>query len=165
MIDKYIGLVIRDLKVLERIEGTSKNYGSVKYLVECIHCGEVKEVTKQTLYSGKMGKGNSCVCSCSLSGIKLGDEFGKLTVLYRNLENPIYGRTSWVCQCKCGNKKIVTSKYLKDGTVKSCGCLEEQNRKNFAERMRPQYEDLTGQKSGRLNIITHWIKLFKKRSK
>ena len=50
-------------------------------------------------------------------------------------------------------KKIVTSKYLKDGTVKSCGCLEEQNRKNFAERMRPQYEDLTGQKSGRLTAI------------
>lgn len=113
MVDKYVGLVIRDFEVLERIDGISKNYSSIKYLVKCIHCGEIKEVTRQTLYRGKIEEGNNCICLCSLSGIKPGDEFGRLTVLHRNLENPIYGRTSWVCQCKCGNKKIATSKYLK----------------------------------------------------
>lgn len=153
MVDKYVGLVIRDLEVLKRIDGISKNYSSIKYLVKCIHCGEIKEVTRQTLYRGKIEEGNNCICLCSLSGIKPGDEFGRLTVLHRNLENPIYGRTSWVCQCKCGNKKIATSKYLKNGTTKSCGCLEEENRKNIGERMLPQYEDLTGQKSGRLTVL------------
>ena len=43
MVDKYVGLVIRDLKVLERIDGTSKNYGSIKYLVKC-QLGQIQKV-------------------------------------------------------------------------------------------------------------------------
>ncbi len=29
----------------------------------------------------------------------------------------------WLCRCSCGNRKIVPERYLRDGRVKSCGCL------------------------------------------
>jgi hypothetical protein len=35
--------------------------------------------------------------------------------------------THWLCQCKCGNKSIVSTKNLKAGAVKSCGCLLRDN--------------------------------------
>lgn len=54
--------------------------------------------------------------------IKVGDVFGRLTVL-----NPgpkaNDGRTTWECKCACGNTKVVKGKYLKRGETKSCGCL------------------------------------------
>nr|DAM36830.1 MAG TPA: PVL ORF-50-like family [Caudoviricetes sp.] len=32
-------------------------------------------------------------------------------------------RTVWGCICDCGNYKIVQGKLLRNGKVKSCGCL------------------------------------------
>lgn len=32
-------------------------------------------------------------------------------------------KAEWLCQCECGNTKIVEGKMLRDGTIKSCGCL------------------------------------------
>ena len=35
------------------------------------------------------------------------------------------GRSTWLCECDCGNKKIVVGSELKRGKVKSCGCLNK----------------------------------------
>ena len=64
-----------------------------------------------------------------------GQKFGRLTVLYR------YGyskgksktkRITWMCECDCGNKKVIIGEDLKSGSTKSCGCLkaEGNNRKH-----------------------------------
>lgn len=60
-----------------------------------------------------------------------GKKFGRLTVL--DLSEKKSGRKSyWVCECECGNKKLVRSDSLKRGQVKSCGCLkDEQNKINL----------------------------------
>ena len=60
-----------------------------------------------------------------------GEKFGRLTVL--GLSEKKSGRKSyWVCECQCGNKKLVRSDSLKRGQVQSCGCLKkEQNRINL----------------------------------
>jgi len=50
--------------------------------------------------------------------------FGRLTVIQR-AEN-IRGRTAWLCRCECGNMKTVLTKYLKNGSVQSCGCLRKE---------------------------------------
>lgn len=50
--------------------------------------------------------------------------FGRLTVIKR-AEN-IRGRTAWLCRCECGNMKTVLTKYLKNGSVQSCGCLRKE---------------------------------------
>ena len=51
----------------------------------------------------------------------LGKTFGNLRVL-RFIDTNKWGNTRWLCQCKCGNTKIVAAGNLKQGT-KSCGCL------------------------------------------
>lgn len=33
----------------------------------------------------------------------------------------------WVCKCQCGNFKEVSADHLKQGNVKSCGCLKIEN--------------------------------------
>lgn len=51
----------------------------------------------------------------------LGQQFGRLTVIARA---GFRGTSSaWLCQCECGNTKNMSSKHLRGGATKSCGCL------------------------------------------
>ncbi len=52
--------------------------------------------------------------------------FGRLTVIGRT-EN-IGKQTAWMCQCDCGEQKRVRGDHLREGRVRSCGCLEFENR-------------------------------------
>ena len=60
-----------------------------------------------------------------------GKKFGRLTVL--GLSEKKSGRKSyWVCECDCGNKKLVRSDSLKRGQVQSCDRKKkEQNKINL----------------------------------
>lgn len=49
-------------------------------------------------------------------------KFGKLTVISRD-KNGANGVARWKCICDCGNVSIVRGSNLKNGSVKSCGCL------------------------------------------
>ena len=60
-----------------------------------------------------------------------GQVFGDLTVLHRT--ESLKGRTRWVCQCSCGNQTIVTTRSLKEGKVKSCGCKQHSYPHNIAD--------------------------------
>lgn len=51
-----------------------------------------------------------------------GKKFNRLTVI-RRAESAKAGIVSWECVCDCGNKTIVRGSNLKNGSVKSCGCL------------------------------------------
>ena len=53
-----------------------------------------------------------------------GKRFGRLTVLER--APSVNKRTMWLCQCDCGNKKVVEAYTLKIGESKSCGCLRKE---------------------------------------
>lgn len=44
----------------------------------------------------------------------IGQKFGRLTVVSRT-DNNKEGRAMWLCQCDCGNKKIVLGKSLRNG--------------------------------------------------
>lgn len=50
-----------------------------------------------------------------------GMTFGKLTAIKRQGSNK-HGDALWLCQCECGDKKIVPSRYLLTGCTQSCGC-------------------------------------------
>lgn len=54
----------------------------------------------------------------------VGNRYGKLTVIKR-VENSKHGDTRFLCCCDCGNKKVVSSKELRNGRVQSCGCLKK----------------------------------------
>lgn len=54
-----------------------------------------------------------------------GQQFGRLTVLYR-LHNNHKKDAYWLCVCDCGNLKEVRLDHLQNGNSKSCGCLAKE---------------------------------------
>ena len=70
----------------------------------------------------------------------------------------------WLCECDCGNRKIIQSSALVSGGTQSCGCL-------MYDHPRYNFKDLTGGKFERWNVIreveipehknkfkkTHWL--------
>lgn len=110
------------LLVVKRVEN-HKN-GEAQYLCKC-DCGKESIVTSYSLKSG-----NTKSCGCLQRRRKdedlIGKTFGRLTVEsfagYQG-NNPKKLRPYWNCICACGNPKTVNGDWLKNGAVKSCGCL------------------------------------------
>ena len=64
-----------------------------------------------------------------------GNKYGMLTVT-RRVENAPKGVARWECKCECGNTVIVRGGNLKNGAVKSCGCLIDiKNKKRSTHNM------------------------------
>ena len=88
-----------------------------------------------------------------------GMKFGRLTVIKR-VENR--GKIPyWLCQCECGIEKEVSGGNLRSGEVKSCGCLQKEaaseilkTKVNVEGKIAHNFIDLTGQKFGRLTVIS-----------
>lgn len=79
-----------------------------------------------------------------------GKKFGRLTVLGRAADR--YDKDGkvkryWLCECDCGTQKEVRERALKEGTTKSCGCLQKEKLKITQKN---NVKDLTGQKFGHL---------------
>ena len=69
-------------------------------------------------------------------------KFGKLTALYPTNKRS-NGHIIWHCKCDCGNECDVNASKLKEGSVKSCGCLIKETVAN----------NLEGQRFGKLIVI------------
>lgn len=63
--------------------------------------------------------------ACDLTG----QRFGRLVALNRTKKGNLRG-TFWLCQCDCGNQTIVATQNLKQGQIRSCGCLLREARKS-----------------------------------
>lgn len=74
-----------------------------------------------------------------------GKQFHYLTVLQKT-EKRRSGAVVWLCKCKCGNLKEVTSGDLNAGRVTSCGCYNR-------EKASKSFEDITGQRFGKLTVL------------
>lgn len=59
-------------------------------------------------------------------------------------------RTFWKCKCDCGNIIEARADALKTGKIKSCGCLNDEKRKNLGKY---NIQDITNQKFGKLIAI------------
>lgn len=79
----------------------------------------------------------------------IGQTFGRLTVIDR-AENDKHGHTRWLCQCECGNQKVIAGSSLKKGLTQSCGCLKKEklNQYNLEHT-----QDETGKRYGRLTVL------------
>ncbi len=67
----------------------------------------------------------------------IGQRFERLVVLER-AEDEVdkksgKHKTRWLCQCDCGNKKIVRGASLTNGRIRSCGCLHKETCKKLGE--------------------------------
>lgn len=87
------------------------------WLCKC-DCGNYKEVA-----TGLLRSGHTQSCGCLRVGAHsedlTGNTYGKLQVLQRDPDDP----RRWICQCKCGNIKSITSTNLRSGVTSSCGCI------------------------------------------
>lgn len=61
-----------------------------------------------------------------------GRKFSRLTVIERVYRNR--PGTFWLCECDCGNIRIVQASKLKNGMTKSCGCWSKELQEKFAHR-------------------------------
>lgn len=54
-----------------------------------------------------------------------GRQFTRLTVL-RQVRSKPGAEAHWLCECQCGNSKVVTGSNLRQGFVTSCGCRHQE---------------------------------------
>jgi hypothetical protein len=65
-----------------------------------------------------------------------GKRIGKLIPLNFTLKDKV---KHWVCQCDCGNTKVISQKYLRSGNVVSCGC---DNKRKITDEVGNRYGNL-----------------------
>lgn len=101
--------------------GSDRNKNRV-WLCRC-DCGSLVNVRAAELV--KPTGTRSCGC---IQNEKIGGRYGRLTVLHEVERRN--GRRLYRCQCDCGAETIVMGGNLKQGHVKSCGCLVYDNHHN-----------------------------------
>ncbi len=78
--------------------------------------------------------------------------FGRLIVVNFIGIKGNYAR--WECECDCGSHVSVSSKNLRTGKTKSCGCLKQEMDREKARRMREKRVlDLSNRVFGKLTVI------------
>jgi hypothetical protein len=63
-----------------------------------------------------------------------GQRFNKLVVLSLAGKDA-YGNATWLCQCDCGNKKVIVGMNLRKNMTTSCGCLHKEIAKKLMTDM------------------------------
>jgi len=76
-----------------------------------------------------------------------GQRFGRLLAVERRAGSSKEA-ASWLCVCDCGNEKFVVTELLRNGHVKSCGCL---HRDQLSERR--SIKEKEGSRYGKLVIV------------
>ena len=69
-------------------------------------------------------------------------QFGRLTVISLCSQDANYNKR-WLCQCSCGNTKVVLGDKLKSGNTKSCGCYQQEFRANLENTAAKERRDYT----------------------
>jgi len=126
------GNIYGNLTVLSR--APNNKWNKACWYCQCI-CGNIGSISTNQL---KCGTIQSCGCrrKSSLKD-RVGHIYSKLKVI--KLERSDYSGSYWQCLCECGNTITVSSRCLRSGNTKSCGCIRN--------------PDLTGQRFGKLILI------------
>lgn len=75
-----------------------------------------------------------------------GNVYGRLTVITDDSSRTRTGRVLWLCECSCGNTAHVRADHLKNGSVVSCGCLNN-------EKKHERFKDLTNTETDNFKVI------------
>lgn len=60
---------------------------------------------------------------------RVGDVYGRLTVIkFHGYDK--HNRTLWLCRCECGEEAVKGMDNLRNGNIRSCGCLQRENREH-----------------------------------
>lgn len=106
------------LTVLKRGNDRISESGRKFITWECIcECGNIITVDANNLRNNNT---KSCGCITNCKDLT-GQIFGDLKVIKR-MENNSRGDSKWLCECTCGNTKVILRNSLISGRTKSCGC-------------------------------------------
>lgn len=112
--------------VVEKMSDRKDTTRSTYWECRC-DCGGTKTVRGTSLRAGRI---NSCGCLWGEYRDKgstkidiIGQRFGRLMVISEAEERTKCGEVKYLCQCDCGNTKIIAGTSLRYGKSKSCGCL------------------------------------------
>ena len=129
----------------------TKYLGNQTWEAQCQKCGLIRSYKTANI---KPEKENGGLCTCSRNGVQIGERFGRLVVLNRDVSRQGEGRVYWNCQCDCGKTVSLSGKVLKNGNTRSCGCLnDDARRERIIQLNETSSPDLTGLKSGLLTAI------------
>lgn len=78
----------------------------------------------------------------------LGAKFTRLQVIQQT-------GSKWLCKCDCGNTKIVTTNSLRSEKVRSCGCLNIEQRKSRVQKMTETRKKYSAQEASAMKIYKH----------
>lgn len=137
----YTGQQFGLVAVLSRAENRGKK---TAWNCKC-ECGKQFTLLSSTL---KQGKTKSCGC---MRGKDLTNQkFNRLTPIQKTDKRTKDRNIIWKCKCDCGNICYVASSSLISGDTKSCGCLNDEQRRITGKNNK---KDLVGQTFGRLKVI------------
>lgn len=127
---KYLNKRFAKLLVIDIVKSSKRN------VAKCLcDCGNI---TTKNFYDLSSGDTKSCGClrrensSIMRRDNLLNLKFGKLTVV-KYIGSCKKGAL-WQCLCECGNSHEVATEFLKNGSSKSCGCINRcrgENHYNF----------------------------------
>lgn len=86
-------------------------------------CGRAKSDELHRARAGEARRGGEkekVIATIDLTGMR----FGRLSVVRRQGKRS--GQALWLCQCDCGNEKLVVGYTLRGGMTLSCGCLQKE---------------------------------------
>ncbi len=145
--DRVIGEKWGRLEIVGYEESEKSIYDS-RIFCHC-ECGNFISTGYHVLITG-----NTSSCGCLRSEMLrasnfIGVKFGILTPI-EFIGKTKRGDLKYLCECDCGNTRISTSRLIKTGDIKSCGCLNNEsmilagkNRraKNSAKRIEKQRKE------------------------
>lgn len=117
---KFIDLTGQKYGKLTVVERIGSRKGSVTWRCTC-ECGGEAIVTSNCLRTGK-----TKTCGCSKRFVKIGETYGRLTVLERLSERTNSKRILYLCKCSCGNTVKRTVANILGTKVPSCGCVQHE---------------------------------------
>lgn len=118
------------LTPIERVQVPEGLYAKSTYWVARCDCGNLIATTTSSLGTGNT---RSCGCLHQETARKLhyrdmtGERSGRLTVLKRVEGVAASGSTNWLCRCECGKETVQSASEIRQGIVRSCGCLANIN--------------------------------------
>ena len=136
-------------------------YSNIIWECKC-ECGNITYVVTRDLLNGHTTSCGHC------NDIKIGDKFGRLTILDKHGIDKNSGKTVWSCKCDCGNTKFVIGSELKSGHTKSCGCLKKEmvgtNHPNYNPNLTEEEREL--KKEGRTSDsdFVNWSRQIKEQA-
>lgn len=109
-------------------------------------CGIEKYVLRRNLNSNKSTKCWRCSRNDIGIGNMVGNKFGRYLVLSINADKAFSKDISYVCQCECGNKKIIRGTHLRNGKSGQCKDCHSQSLKSHGLAHRCEYRIWKGMK-------------------